>query len=593
MKQLEGLLVAAVLALLCSAGMTDEQSGPVLADNSLELPIRAGVEAWVGVPDGWTAESLIKHCQSGNCLIYMQVQNEQVATEIREAAMARDLLGKRIFVSRRGPERIGIGDGLCLDCRVANSIANVVPESEVLRVLIRGADGHIGDRIVTAPRLVGTDVWSHPSHGPDNNPCSRDRLAQGSFETRYIAFPHFSPMPQISVAGYGRLYRAMGHIAHKANQIPALNTLVGVDIASGCILWRRSLPEGFMIHRNTWVAAPEGVWVGDNTACRLLDRDTGMELRRIEVPEHIGGAVWKWMGLVDETLYALVGDEEIAPSTQRGDSDALGHWGWSMWEGHDYPDPKRNFAFGDVVCAFDSDSGRPKWRHKEESPIDGRAICMTGDRLFYFCPGRHLVCLDAADGSLMWSNSDADLLDAIGEDAPAQSFLNGYSTQFYLACDDERLYFAGPQRPNFIAVRQSDGKMLWKRPDGVRHVVAHPQGVFVVTDIRNKIKSGRIDTSNGELLEELYPRRGCTRVTGSFDSLFLRARNGTIRQLLDGERSVNNIAPMRPPCHSGVIISDGMLFWGPWMCGCNLSFYGHVGLAPKSNRPEPGRRLEK
>ena len=194
---------------------------------------------------------------------------------------------------------------------------------------------------------------------------------------------------------------------------------------------------------------------------------------------------------------------------------------------------------------------------------------------------------------MKWSNSDADLLAEIDKDARAQSFLNGYSTQFYLACDDERLYFAGPQRPNFIAVSQSDGKMLWQQPDGVRHVVAHPQGVFAITDIRNKIKSGRIDTSNGELLEELYPRRGCTRVTGSLDSLFLRARNGTIRQLLDGDRSVNNIAPMRPPCHSGVIISDGMLCWGPWMCGCNLSFYGHVGLGPKSSRPEPNQRIER
>jgi outer membrane protein assembly factor BamB len=37
---------------------------------------------------------------------------------------------------------------------------------------------------------------------------------------------------------------------------------------------------------------------------------------------------------------------------------------------------------------------------------------------------------------------------------------------------------------------------------------------------------------------------------------------------------------MRPPCHDGVIISDGHLYWGPWMCGCQLSFYGHIGLGP-------------
>ena len=37
---------------------------------------------------------------------------------------------------------------------------------------------------------------------------------------------------------------------------------------------------------------------------------------------------------------------------------------------------------------------------------------------------------------------------------------------------------------------------------------------------------------------------------------------------------------MRPPCPDGVIIANGMLYWGPWMCQCPLSFYGHIGLAP-------------
>ncbi len=39
---------------------------------------------------------------------------------------------------------------------------------------------------------------------------------------------------------------------------------------------------------------------------------------------------------------------------------------------------------------------------------------------------------------------------------------------------------------------------------------------------------------------------------------------------------------MRPPCQDGVVISDGLLFWGPWMCGCQLSLYGHVSLGPAS-----------
>ncbi|MFT5526776.1 MAG: outer membrane protein assembly factor BamB, partial [Pirellulaceae bacterium] len=43
-----------------------------------------------------------------------------------------------------------------------------------------------------------------------------------------------------------------------------------------------------------------------------------------------------------------------------------------------------------------------------------------------------------------------------------------------------------------------------------------------------------------------------------------------------------HIAPMRPPCQDGVIVSNGQLYWGPWMCGCQLSFYGNVSLSPKA-----------
>ena len=122
MQPIWRLATAAVIALTYSAGMTAERRGSPLAEGNSELPIRTGVEAWIGIPDDWTAQSVIKHCQDGNRLIYVQVRSEQAAKEIREAALADNLLGARIFVNRREPIRIGVGDGLCLDCRVAESI---------------------------------------------------------------------------------------------------------------------------------------------------------------------------------------------------------------------------------------------------------------------------------------------------------------------------------------------------------------------------------------------------------------------------------------------------------------------------------------
>ena len=83
-------------------------------------------------------------------------------------------------------------------------------------------------------------------------------------------------------------------------------------------------------------------------------------------------------------------------------------------------------------------------------------------------------------------------------------------------------------------------------------------------------------------------RRSCTRATGSVDSVFYRAAEGTM-WINTADNTARHIAPMRPPCQDGVVIANGMLYWGPWMCGCPLSFYGHVALAPAGDyRSPPG-----
>ena len=82
-----------------------------------------------------------------------------------------------------------------------------------------------------------------------------------------------------------------------------------------------------------------------------------------------------------------------------------------------------------------------------------------------------------------------------------------------------------------------------------------------------------------ETLAELPGRRGCTRPTGSADCIFYRAEEGTW-QIRTTDLQATHIAPMRPPCPDGVIIANGLFYWGPWMCQCPLSLYGHVALAP-------------
>lgn len=84
-----------------------------------------------------------------------------------------------------------------------------------------------------------------------NNPQSADQVARAPYLTQYLADPKFCPSPAVTVAVGGRIFRACGHLAHRANQNALLNTLLAVNAYNGTILWQRPLSQGFMILRNT------------------------------------------------------------------------------------------------------------------------------------------------------------------------------------------------------------------------------------------------------------------------------------------------------------------------------------------------------
>ena len=96
-----------------------------------------------------------------------------------------------------------------------------------------------------------------------------------------------------------------------------------------------------------------------------------------------------------------------------------------------------------------------------------------------------------------------------------------------------------------------------------------------------KSESGvKLDYETGKVLSTFPARRACTRATGCLDSIFFRANGGTVRVLTDNN-SAQHFDPMRPPCQDGVLIAGGHLYWGPWMCGCQLSLYGNIALRPQ------------
>ncbi|MCA9067837.1 MAG: PQQ-binding-like beta-propeller repeat protein, partial [Planctomycetaceae bacterium] len=382
----------------------------------------------------------------------------------------------------------------------------------------------------------------------------------------------------------------MGHIAHKANQNEMLNTLLCINAYNGTILWKRPTPPGFMIHRNTMVATADALYMGDDKSCKIIDGQTGKVRDEIQFDQTISdGPVWKWMAIQDGVLYGLVGSVEVQVDTQRSARRGLGHWPWGMWQGHDYKDPKQAFGFGRTVVAIDLKTKKPLWHFRDKNFLDARATCMSDGRIYCYSPQHFLACLDAKTGDLLWKNSDKDLLEAIGADGRAQHYITGYATTCYMKCYKDYPFFAGPQRERTVAASAKDGKLAWTYPTGNLQLVLRDEAVWAAGP-QNSENGVRLDYETGKVLAKFPARRACTRATGCADSIFFRASGGTVRVLTE-TNTAQHIDPMRPPCQDGVLISNGHLYWGPWMCGCQLSLYGNIGLSPTQDALPSGSKL--
>ena len=575
--------IPALLCLVITAPALEAE--PISGDTLFVLErieTKRGLCAVLGLPEGQRAGFVTEVARGSELTVYFQSPNAEEVAAVRKSALAAGLLGRRVFVDRGPFGRIHLADNLAGAAIVCSSAEKDVNNDELLRVLHPQGKAIVGDREIVKPFPQGTDSWSHVYHGPDNNPQSTDELAKAPYLTQFLAEPFFCPMPEVSVAAGGKVFRAFGHIAHKANQNAMLNTLICANAYNGTILWKRHLPEGFMIHRSTMIATDNVLYLADHRSCKLIDASTGEVKDEIVVPEGLSdGLVWKWMALVDGVLYALVGAEEIEPATVPSQTPGMGHWPWGMWEGHEYQAPQTSFGFGRTFLAVDPSTKQILWSHREEDYVDGRGVAMRSGRIYFYSPENFLGCLDAEEGKILWKNSGSDLMEAIGPNQRAQTPIAGYSTTSYVKCNDDLIFFAGPQRSKLVAASNKDGNLVWQKEHGNFQLVLREDAIYAVgPQLRTPTiqESGlKLAYDTGEVLGQLPMRRACTRATGSVDSVFYRASGGTVR-IDTATNAANHIAPMRPPCQDGVIISDGNLFWGPWMCGCQLSLYGHVGL---------------
>jgi len=129
----------------------------------------------------------------------------------------------------------------------------------------------------------------------------------------------------------------------------------------------------------------------------------------------------------------------------------------------------------------------------------------------------------------------------------------------------------------------------------------------------NRRRPFAVSTEDGKLLDTkivLPPGLGCARVNAAMDTYFSRHPYGTACRDSNWKQSQYTITAMRPHCETGVVPSNGLLYWTPWNChGCVQSLAGNICLrpaaaagvtkaaeqlqraAPAAKRPGPGPTL--
>ncbi len=526
-----------------------------------------GVQRGLVVCD--SADLALRLAKESRLIVYFQSSNADEVTQTRKAAQKAGLLGSRLYIERGKPSRIHLASNLADAVVLSND--STLSVKEAMRVL-RPQGKLIGKKVTTKPNQVGNSDWSHPYHGPDNNPLSQDRNAKGPFLTKFLAEPYYGPMPEVSVTSGGRMFKAFGHISFKEREWAMLSKLIALNAYNGIKLWERDLTPGFMIHRNTMIATHDTLYLADNESCKLIEAATGKVRDEIKIA---GTPGWKWMSIQDGILYALVGKKDKIDTVLKGNRKHSG-WPWNglgkIYAAKQYP-----WGFGRTLFAMDLKTRKFLWKKQTDEDIDSRALCMKSGRMFVYSHQKYLMAINPKNGEKIWKTTDSKVLAAIGEHDKAQTWRRGYSSQTYAKCSDRAIYFAGPQRRKVVAVSAKNGELLWTMFDGNYQLVIRDDAVYAMGKTS---RSKKLDPLTGRVLANLDCLRGnCTRATGTIDSIFARGdqHGGTLRLHLDGDKP-HRIPAMRPACQDGVIIANGQLYWGPWMCDCNHSLVGIVSL---------------
>ena len=563
--------------LTSTARAADQQQAAAIAETLLK---HVAVNRGLCVMIGQDPDVVMELVHASELLVLVREPDSKTRARLQQAATAAGVGIDRLVIQSGSPERIPCADRM-VDAVVASP--GSVGKSEALRalrpegILVRHGTGQT--TVQQRPPQKGAGEWTHWEHGPDNNPVSEDSVIKAPYMTQFMAGPFYIGMPSVTTAAGGRTFLAIGHIAHHRREWKQLNTLIARNGYNGTILWQRQLPEGYLVHRSAFIATRETFYMIDQASCRLLDPQTGREQGRIRIPGLVGE--WKWMVKRGNVLFALSGPKDSGVVTTKGDR-SFGGWSWSDLSRGYYSKPHVPWGFGNALAAYDLKTRKVLWTHREQKPIDSRAMTLGQDKMMLYCPGKHLRCLEVSSGKVLWTNTDKKVLGLIEEPGKGLSSTPGFRSACLSVFTPDAVIIQGQTRMNVVAISTADGYLLWTK----KKVTNNPNAIFVdgrvILGVGEKGTHVAIEPTTGRVIEDLgFKKVACTRLTASSDSFFVRGE-GTLRYDRKSKKPGVD-GSIRPACNDGALPANGLLYLGPWQCDCNLSLIGNIARCSAGN----------
>ena len=619
------LLTCSVIILAIIAGNACAGTGTSDRDLAHQLITKAGTSrglcSLLGCQGGQLELEIVRGSQF---FVYVQDPREAAVAAAQKALDVDGLYGRRILVERKRLDSLPFADNTVdvvlvpLGVKSSAQGAGVghklkdLSIKQILRVLrpggraiigtVRGAEKQLTKKQlsqwmvksqiekssfklvkdsfgtwiqITKPQPKGMDSWSHWEHGPDNNPVSTDTVIKAPYRTQWLGGPLYTAMPGITTASGGRIFTALGHIAHHKREEQWLNTLLARNGYNGTLLWSRKLPDGYLVHRSAFIATEDCFYMIENDGCLKLDPESGREMDRISIPEIEGE--WKYIALQDGVLYVLAGTVEDSSETTVVRSKHS-HWSWGELS-PGYYQPKVPWGFGTTIAAYDVKRKKVLWRHSEEKQVDSRALVIGDGKIFFYCPGEYTGCIDALSGKVKWRNNDSKVIRLIEQPGKGLRSTPGFRTTCYSLYTPDAIYFQAQTRMNVVAISSKDGKLLWTR----KKTTNNPNMLYTDDKLFVGIGPGgstlMLEPLTGETVEDLgFAKRSCARLTATPDSFFCRGMPEGLTRYDRHTKKILFNGAMRPACNDGVIAANGLLYIGPWLCDCNLSLMGTTGL---------------